>query len=24
MEDHNTYIQKIKQTINKFKIQWTF
>jgi hypothetical protein len=24
MENHNTYIQKIKQTINKFKIQWTF
>jgi hypothetical protein len=24
MENHNNYIQNIKQTINKFKTQWTF
>jgi hypothetical protein len=24
MENHNIYIQKIKQTINKFKTQWTY
>jgi hypothetical protein len=24
MENHNNYIQNIKQTINKFKTQWTY